>query len=192
MNRKKESDRMLELSNHAWDIAVAEARELVAGWNEDLFRSIVDLDLSPRPAKVLHSLGIKYVSQLVKQRESDLLRIKTFGRRELNEVKSVLSELGLHIGMELPGFIEPEDREAKRAAHKEAFLQEVREYLEKEYEKADAIAAPLFGAQWSAAQAEEEDFLKEMETLITKEGKRADAIAAPLFAAQWSAGQAEE
>ena len=80
----------------------------------------------------------------------------------------------------------------EKQAKRKAFLQEMREHLDKEYERADAIAAPLFGAQWSAAQAEEEDFLKEMETLITKEGERADAIAAPLFAAQWSAGQAEE
>jgi hypothetical protein len=155
MDQGKEADRILELSNHAWDIAVAEARELVAGWNENLFRSIVDLDLSPRPAKALHSLGIKYVSQLVKQRDSDLLRIKTFGRRELNEVKSVLRELGLRLDLELPGFIEPEDREAFMAAHKDAFLQEMRVDLAKEYEKADAHDAPLFGAQWSAGQAEE-------------------------------------
>jgi len=77
-----------------------------AGVDEELLRllrrSINDLDLSVRAANCLESARINTVAELVSRPESDLIKVRSFGKTSLREVKKRLEELGLSLGMELP------------------------------------------------------------------------------------------
>lgn len=78
-------------------------------WNENLFKTVDELELSVRSANCLQNANIKYIYELVEKTEADLLKTKNFGRKSLNEVKEVLTELGLQLGMKLHNF--PRQRE---------------------------------------------------------------------------------
>ena len=78
-------------------------------WNENLFKTVDELELSVRSANCLQNANIKYIYELVEKTEADLLKTKNFGRKSLNEVKDVLTELGLQLGMKLHNF--PRQRE---------------------------------------------------------------------------------
>jgi DNA-directed RNA polymerase subunit alpha len=71
-------------------------------WNEHLFRSVDELDLSVRAANCLQNANIKYVYELVERTESDMLKTKNFGRKSLMEIQRVLAEMELQLGMKLP------------------------------------------------------------------------------------------
>ena len=73
-------------------------------WNENLFKTVDELELSVRSANCLQNANIKYIYELVEKTEADLLKTKNFGRKSLNEVKEVLSEMGLQLGMKLHNF----------------------------------------------------------------------------------------
>jgi Bacterial RNA polymerase, alpha chain C terminal domain/Pentapeptide repeats (8 copies) len=66
-----------------------------------LSRRVQDLQWSVRTANCLKNQEIEYLGDLVKRSEAELLRTQDFGRKSLNEVKEVLAELGLHLGMEV-------------------------------------------------------------------------------------------
>lgn len=84
--------------------------------NENLFRSIEDLNFSVRSANCLQSADLKYVGELVQKTESDLLKTKNFGRKSLNEIKETLHSMKLELGMRLENFPSREELERRRAA----------------------------------------------------------------------------
>ena len=76
--------------------------------NENLYRSVEDLELSVRSANCLRNAEIRYIGQLVQKSEAEMLKTKNFGRKSLNEIKQLLSEMDLSLGMKLEGW-EPPD-----------------------------------------------------------------------------------
>lgn len=73
-------------------------------FNENLFRRIEEIELSVRSANCLENADIKYIGELVQKTEAEMLRTKNFGRKSLNEIKEILSEMGLSLGMKLEEF----------------------------------------------------------------------------------------
>jgi len=78
-------------------------------FNENLLRSVDELELSVRSANCLKNADIHKIWQLVSKSESEMLKTKNFGRKSLNEIKEVLSEMGLSLGMKLDGFSPPQE-----------------------------------------------------------------------------------
>jgi DNA-directed RNA polymerase subunit alpha len=72
--------------------------------NENLYRRIEEIELSVRSANCLENADIKYIGELVQRSEGEMLRTKNFGRKSLNEIKDLLSDMGLSLGMKLDGF----------------------------------------------------------------------------------------
>jgi DNA-directed RNA polymerase subunit alpha len=75
--------------------------------NENLFRSVDDLELSVRSANCLKNANIRYIGELVVRSEAEMLKTKNFGRKSLNEIKEILSEMGLGLGMKIEGWPPP-------------------------------------------------------------------------------------
>lgn len=73
-------------------------------FNENLFRRIDELELSVRSSNCLENADIKYIGELVRRTEQEMLRTKNFGRKSLNEIKEILAEMGLSLGMKLDSF----------------------------------------------------------------------------------------
>jgi DNA-directed RNA polymerase subunit alpha len=78
-------------------------------FNENLYRSVEELELSVRSANCLKNADINKIYQLVSKTEAEMLKTKNFGRKSLNEIKEVLAEMGLSLGMKLEGFTPPEE-----------------------------------------------------------------------------------
>ncbi len=72
--------------------------------NEHLFKSVDELELSVRSANCLKHANIKLIGELVQKTESEILATKNFGRKSLNEIKEILAEMGLSLGMKLEKF----------------------------------------------------------------------------------------
>ena len=72
--------------------------------NEHLFRSVDDLELSVRSANCLKNANIRYIGELVQKSEAEMLKTKNFGRKSLNEIKDILGEMGLSLGMKMDGW----------------------------------------------------------------------------------------
>lgn len=70
-------------------------------WNENLFRSVDELELSVRSANCLQNANIKTIGDLVQKTEAEMLKTKNFGRKSLKEIKEILAEMGLSLGMKL-------------------------------------------------------------------------------------------
>ncbi len=69
--------------------------------NENLFRSVDELELSVRSANCLKHANIKYIGDLVQKTEAEILGTKNFGRKSLNEIKEILTNMGLGLGMKI-------------------------------------------------------------------------------------------
>ena len=78
-------------------------------FNDNLYRSVEELELSVRSANCLKNAEINKIYQLVQKTEAEMLKTKNFGRKSLNEIKEVLAEMGLSLGMKLEGFVTPEE-----------------------------------------------------------------------------------
>lgn len=76
-------------------------------FNPNLLRSVDELELSVRSANCLQNANIKYIYELVQKTEAEMLKTKNFGRKSLNEIKEILTEMGLSLGMKLDGFTPP-------------------------------------------------------------------------------------
>jgi DNA-directed RNA polymerase subunit alpha len=87
--------------------AVPVAEETPAQFNPNLYRSVEELELSVRSANCLQNANIKYIYELVQRTEAEMLKTKNFGRKSLNEIKDILGEMGLSLGMKLDGFVAP-------------------------------------------------------------------------------------
>jgi DNA-directed RNA polymerase subunit alpha len=72
--------------------------------NEHLFRKIEEIELSVRSANCLENADIKYIGELVQKSEAEMLRTKNFGRKSLNEIKEILTNMGLALGMKIENF----------------------------------------------------------------------------------------
>lgn len=75
--------------------------------NPNLFRSVDDLELSVRSANCLKNANIRFIGELVVKTEAEMLKTKNFGRKSLNEIKAILEEMDLRLGMEIPGWPPP-------------------------------------------------------------------------------------
>ena len=73
-------------------------------FNRNLLRKVDELELSVRSANCLKNDNIVYIGDLVQKTEAEMLRTPNFGRKSLNEIKEVLSQMGLHLGMEIPAW----------------------------------------------------------------------------------------
>jgi DNA-directed RNA polymerase subunit alpha len=73
-------------------------------FNKNLLRKVDELELSVRSANCLKNDNIIYIGDLVQKSEQEMLRTPNFGRKSLNEIKEVLSQMGLHLGMEIPNW----------------------------------------------------------------------------------------
>ena len=78
-------------------------------WNDNLYRTVDELELSVRSANCLKNADIHKIYQLVSKTEAEMLKTKNFGRKSLNEIKEVLGDMGLSLGMKLNGFQPPEE-----------------------------------------------------------------------------------
>ena len=94
--------------------------QLHAGLNENLFRSVAELELSVRSANCLQNAGIKYIGELVQKSEGEMLKTKNFGRKSLNEIKEILHEMGLDFGMQIQNFPPRAELDARWAKEKES------------------------------------------------------------------------
>jgi DNA-directed RNA polymerase subunit alpha len=83
---------------------VEEEEEEGTKLNENLFRPVSELELSVRSANCLKNAEITMIGELVQKTESEMLKTKNFGRKSLNEIKTILSEMGLSLGMKLENF----------------------------------------------------------------------------------------
>jgi DNA-directed RNA polymerase subunit alpha len=77
---------------------------LSAELNENLYRTVDELELSVRSANCLKNANIRLIGELVQKTEQEMLKTKNFGRKSLNEIKEILAEMGLSLGMKLENF----------------------------------------------------------------------------------------
>jgi DNA-directed RNA polymerase subunit alpha len=81
--------------------------EEAAKLNENLDKSVDELELSVRSANCLQNANIRYIGELVQKTEAEMLKTKNFGRKSLKEIKEILAEMGLTLGMKLDGWVPP-------------------------------------------------------------------------------------
>jgi len=87
--------------------------------NENLYRTVDELELSVRSANCLKNAGIKLIGELVSKTEAEMLKTQNFGRKSLNEIKDILTEMGLTFGMRLENFPDPEVMKRLRGEQKD-------------------------------------------------------------------------
>ena len=131
--------------------------------NPHLFKSIEELDLGSRPMNCLRAAKIKTVAQLVTRSDQDMLKLENFGKESLREVKKVLSEMDLTLGMDLSGI-----------AELEPYLEPEQEAEAEEAKAEEEVAKPK--AKKKAAKAEKPAKAKEEEV---KEAKAEEEAAKP-------------
>lgn len=76
---------------------------------DNLNKRVEELELSVRSANCLQNAQIKFIGELVQKTESEMLKTKNFGRKSLNEIKEILTEMGLGLGMKIEGWVMPKD-----------------------------------------------------------------------------------
>jgi DNA-directed RNA polymerase subunit alpha len=76
--------------------------------NENLYRSVDELELSVRSANCLKNANIHLIGDLVQKTEAEMLKTQNFGRKSLNEIKDILADMGLSLGLALENFPDPE------------------------------------------------------------------------------------
>ena len=83
--------------------------------NENLYRTVEDLELSVRSANCLKNANITYIGELVQRTEAEMLKTKNFGRKSLNEIKQLLEEMDLSLGMKVEDWEPPVQAAAANA-----------------------------------------------------------------------------
>ncbi len=86
-----------ESEETAYETSIGEDEPL----NENLFRSVEELELSVRSANCLQNANITLIGELVQRTEQDMLKTKNFGRKSLKEIKEILQNMGLVLGMKI-------------------------------------------------------------------------------------------
>ncbi|MEN8136092.1 MAG: DNA-directed RNA polymerase subunit alpha [Thermodesulfobacteriota bacterium] len=87
---------------------VAEEESVDSEINPYLSRPVDDLELSVRSANCLRNANIRFIGELVQRTENEMLKTKNFGRKSLNEIKQLLSEMGLGLGFKIEGWEKPD------------------------------------------------------------------------------------
>ena len=77
-------------------------------WTEKLNKSVDEMELSVRSYNCLKNANIRTIGELVQKTESEMLKTKNFGRKSLNEIKEILGEMGLSLGMKLDNWPQPQ------------------------------------------------------------------------------------
>ncbi|MBI4126418.1 MAG: DNA-directed RNA polymerase subunit alpha [Deltaproteobacteria bacterium] len=72
--------------------------------NQNLYRRVDELELSVRSSNCLQNANIRYIGELCQRSEAEMLKTKNFGRKSLNEIKEILTDMGLALGMKIPEF----------------------------------------------------------------------------------------
>ena len=72
--------------------------------NEHLYRTVDELELSVRSANCLANANIRFIGELVQKTEAEMLKTKNFGRKSLKEIKEILTQMDLSLGMQIEGF----------------------------------------------------------------------------------------
>jgi DNA-directed RNA polymerase subunit alpha len=85
--------------------------------NENLFRNVDELELSVRASNCLKTANIRTIADLVQKTEAELLKTKNFGKKSLNEIKTILGEMGLSLGMRL----DPDELDRLRSQYERAY-----------------------------------------------------------------------
>jgi DNA-directed RNA polymerase subunit alpha len=85
--------------------------------NDNLFRTVDELELSVRASNCLKTANIRTIADLVQKSETELLKTKNFGKKSLNEIKTILGEMGLALGMRL----DPEELERLRSQYERSY-----------------------------------------------------------------------
>jgi DNA-directed RNA polymerase subunit alpha len=85
--------------------------------NDNLFRNVDELELSVRASNCLKTANIRTIADLVQKTEAELLKTKNFGKKSLNEIKTILGEMSLSLGMRL----DPEELERLRSQYERAY-----------------------------------------------------------------------
>ena len=85
--------------------------------NDNLFRNVDELELSVRASNCLKTANIRTIADLVQKTEAELLKTKNFGKKSLNEIKTILGEMGLSLGMRL----DPEEVERLRSQFEKSY-----------------------------------------------------------------------
>ncbi len=101
------------------EIGEEEAEGKLASLNENLFRLVDELELSVRSANCLKNANIKYIGELVQKTENEMLKTKNFGRKSLNEIKEMLTGMGLNFGMKVDNFPAREELDGMTLEKKE-------------------------------------------------------------------------
>ncbi len=91
--------------------------------NDNLFRGVSELELSVRSANCLKNADIKFIGELVQRTEAEMLKTKNFGRKSLNEIKEILADMNLSLGMQIPNFPSREELD-RLQAERESYLGE--------------------------------------------------------------------
>jgi DNA-directed RNA polymerase subunit alpha len=81
--------------------AGAETHDGPAIRNENLNRSVEELELSVRSYNCLKNANIQTIGELIQKTEAEMLKTKNFGRKSLNEIKEILAQMGLSLGMRI-------------------------------------------------------------------------------------------
>ena len=89
-------------------------------FNPNLFRRVDELELSVRSANCLKNDNIIYIGDLIQKTEAEMLRTPNFGRKSLNEIKEVLAQMGLHLGLHVPNW-PPENIEELAKKYQEQY-----------------------------------------------------------------------
>ncbi len=84
--------------------------------NDNLFRSVDELELSVRSANCLQNANIKLIGELVQKTEGEMLKTKNFGRKSLKEIKEILADMGLSLGMQIDNWTQLLERWKKQQA----------------------------------------------------------------------------
>ena len=104
----------LDIFIHPEEVGVTQAEtqdeEQIREVNKNLFRSVNELELSVRAANCLKNANIKTIADLVQKTEVEMLKTKNFGKKSLNEIKEILSEMGLNLGIRVDSMATPVGR----------------------------------------------------------------------------------
>ena len=101
-------------------VETAEKITAEPAFNPNLLKRVEEMELSVRSANCLKNDNIVYIGDLVQKTEAEMLRTPNFGRKSLNEIKEVLAQMGLHLGMHVPNW-PPENIEELTKKMQESF-----------------------------------------------------------------------
>ena len=122
MSAKILQDQLQKFINFEEEIEeVEEVVEQPLPFNANLLRRVEDLELSVRSANCLKNDNIVYVGDLVQKTENEMLRTPNFGRKSLTEIKAMLANMGLYLGMQIPGWPVENIEELAKKVHDNKF-----------------------------------------------------------------------